>query len=114
MTTSRAGHHQPLRVWVLCLSVVGLNLPNRQIAKELGLSRSEVQVMTEQLRSGLVAKVPATRLEGEVEFDEIYVVAGHKDQPAAVANRGGSDSVADWRERQTGAGWRRTSRRSWA
>ena len=34
------------------------------------------------------------RLEGEVEIDEVYVVAGHKGQPAAVAKRGGSDGVA--------------------
>jgi len=35
--TVLAGHHQPLRVWVLCLPFMGLNLSNRQIAKELGL-----------------------------------------------------------------------------
>jgi hypothetical protein len=28
------------------------------------------------------------RLEGEVEIDEVYVVAGHKGNPAAVAKRG--------------------------
>ena len=37
--TVLAGHHQPLRVWVLCLYFMGLNLSNRQIAQELGLSR---------------------------------------------------------------------------
>ena len=36
--TVLAGHHQPLRVWVLCLYFMGLNLSNRQIAQELGLS----------------------------------------------------------------------------
>ena len=112
--TVLAGHHQPLRVWVLCLYFMGLNLSNRQIGEELGLSGSDVQVMTEQLRRGLVAKVPAARLEGEVEIDEIYVVAGHKGQPAAVAKRGGSDGVADWPERRAGARWRRTNHRSWA
>ncbi len=30
-----AGHHQPLRVWVLCLDFMGLNLSNWQIAGEL-------------------------------------------------------------------------------
>ena len=112
--TVLAGHHQPLRVWVLCLYFMGLNLSNRQIAAELGLNGSDVQVMTEQLRRGLVAKVPTTRLDGEVEIDEIYVVAGHKGQPAAVAKRGGSDGGADWRERRAGARWRRTSHQSWA
>ena len=31
--TVLAGHHQPLRVWVLCLYFMGLNLSNRQIAR---------------------------------------------------------------------------------
>src|ERR687886_817954 len=73
--TVLAGHHQPLRVWILCLYFMGLNLSNRQIAAELGLNGSDVQVMTEQLRRGLVAKVPAARLGGEVEIDEIYIVS---------------------------------------
>jgi transposase-like protein len=30
--TVLAGHHQPLRVWVLCLHFMGLNLSNWQIA----------------------------------------------------------------------------------
>ena len=55
--TVLAGHHQPLRVWVLCLYFMGLNLSNRQIAQELGLAGSDVQAMTEQLRRGLVAKI---------------------------------------------------------
>jgi hypothetical protein len=68
--------------------------------------------MTEQLRGGLVAKAPAVRLAGEVEIDEVYVVAGHKGQPAAVAKRGGSAAAADWRARRAAARWRRTSRPS--
>jgi transposase-like protein len=92
--TVLAGHHQPLRVWVLCLYFMGLNLANRQIAAELGLDASDVQAMTEQLRGGLVARTPAARLQGEVEIDEVYVIAGHKGQPAAVAKRGGSDAAA--------------------
>src|SRR3954468_12219570 len=86
--TVLAGHHRPLRVWVLCLYFMGLNLSNRQIAAELGLNASDVQAMTEQLCRGLVAKAVAVRLEGEVEIEEVYVVAGHKGQPAAVAKRG--------------------------
>ena len=110
--TVLAGHHQPLRVWVLCLYFMGLNLSNRQIALELGLSPSDVQAMTERLRRGLVAQAPAARLEGEVEVDEVYVVAGHKGQPVDVAKRGGSDAVAGWPGRGAGARWRRTSRPS--
>jgi transposase-like protein len=89
-----AGHHQPLRVWILCLYFMGLNLSNRQIAQELGLDGSDVQAMTEQLRGGLAARIPPVRLAGEVEIDEVYVVAGHKGQPAAVAKRGVRDAAA--------------------
>src|SRR4051812_41040443 len=95
--TVLAGHHQPLRIWVLCLYFMGLNLSNRQTAAELGLSTSDVQLMTEQLRNGLVAKAPEVSLSGEVEVDEVYVVAGHKGQPAAVAKRGGWADAAGWR-----------------
>ena len=112
--TVLAGHHQPLRVWVLCLYFMGLNLSNRQIALELGLDASDTQAMTEQLRRGLVAKAPAVELQGEVEVDEVYVVAGHKGQPAAVAKKGGSDAAAGWQARRAAARWRRTSHRSLA
>ena len=88
--TVLAGHHQPLRVWVLCLYLMGLNLSNRQIAQELDLAVSDVQAMTEALRRGLTAKLPPVILRGEVEIDEVYVVAGHKGNPAAVAKRGAS------------------------
>ncbi len=72
---------------MLCLYFMGLNLSKRQIASELGVDGSDVQIMTEQLRRGLVAKAPAVELKGEVEIDEVYVVAGHKGQPAAVVKR---------------------------
>src|SRR3954451_10350086 len=85
--TVLAGHHRPLRVWVLCLYLRGLNLSSRQIAQELDLSQPDVQLMTEQLRRGLAARLPAVVLDGEVEIDEVYVVAGHKGQPKAVAKR---------------------------
>jgi transposase-like protein len=87
--TALAGHHQPLRVWVLCLRLMGLDLSNRQIARELDLGETDVQVMAEQLRQGFAARLPPTRLEGAVEIDEVYVVAGRKGQPAAVAKGGG-------------------------
>jgi hypothetical protein len=107
--TVLAGHHQPLRVWVLCLYFLGLNLSNRQIAAELGLNASDVQVMTEQLRRGFVARTPEVTLTGEVEIDEVYVVAGHKGQPAAVAKRGGAAAAAGWPERRAAARGRRRS-----
>src|SRR5512143_746692 len=62
-----AGHHQPLRTWVLCLYLMGLNLSSWQIAKELDLDRREVQAMVEQLRQGVVDCRPPVVLTGEVE-----------------------------------------------
>ena len=73
---------------MLCLYFMGLNLSNRQIAKELDLGTSDVQTMTDHLRQGLTARTPAVILDGEIEIDEVYVVAGHKGNPAAVAKRG--------------------------
>jgi len=112
-----AGHHQPPRVWVLCLYFMDLNLSDRQIAGELGFAASDVQAMTEQLRDRLVAKVPAVELNGEVEpdasassgIDEVYVVAGHKGRSEEVAKRGGLGAGAGWRARRAAARWRRTS-----
>jgi transposase-like protein len=50
------GHHQPLKVWVLCLYLMSLNLSNQQIARELGLNKDDAQAMTEQLRRGVEKK----------------------------------------------------------
>ena len=112
--TVLAGHHQSLRVWVLCLYLMGLNLSNRQIAEELGLDASDVQAMTEQLRQGLVARAPTVKLEGSAEVDEVYIVAGHKGQPAEVVKRGGRDGGAGFRVRRDAARWRRRNRQSLA
>ena len=90
-----AGHHQPLRVWVLCLYFMGLNLSNSQIAKELGLDPDSAQDMATQLRQGILAKQPAVVLSGEVECDEVYVVAGHKGHPEAVKKKGGRGGGGD-------------------
>jgi transposase-like protein len=112
--TVLAGHHQPLRVWVLCLYFMGLNLSNRQIAAELGVNASDVHAMTEQLRAGLVANMPATTLHGEVEIDEVYVVAGHKGQPRQVSKGGAVGDAGDWQVRRVAARWKRRSRPSLA
>jgi hypothetical protein len=93
--TVLAGHHQPLRIWLLCLYFMGLNLSNQQIAWELSLNEDDVQRMTEQLRAGVIARVPAVRLGGAVEIDEVYVVAGHKGNPAAVAKKTAQLGAAD-------------------
>jgi len=83
-----AGHHQPLRLWVLCLYLMGLNLSNQQIAQELELNKDDVQVMTSHLRGSVVEKKPSVILEGTVECDEVYVIAGHKGHPEAVRAQG--------------------------
>jgi transposase len=82
-----AGHHQPLRIWMLCSYFMGLNLSNKQIAAELGLSVTQAHLMTVQLRQDIVDHQQPFVLEGEVECDEVYVVAGHKGHPAAVKKK---------------------------
>jgi transposase-like protein len=82
-----AGHHQPLSVWMLCLYFMGLNLSNRQIAAELEMNEDSIQDMTTTLRNGIVAQEPTITLEGTVECDEVYVVAGHKGQPESVKKK---------------------------
>ncbi len=82
-----ARRHQPLRVWVGCLYLMGLNLSNQQIAQELDLDKDDVHRMTSELRQTIVDKKPEVQLSGEVEFDEVYVTAGHKGQPEAVKKK---------------------------
>jgi transposase-like protein len=84
--TALAGHHQPVSTWILGSYFMGVNLSNRQIAHELGLCESDAQAMV--LRHGIVAKTPEVVLSGDVEFDELYVVAGHKGNPEAVLAKG--------------------------
>jgi transposase-like protein len=79
--TMLAGHHQPLRVWVLCLYLMGLNLSNLQIAAELDLAASDVQAMTEHLRNGLAAQAPAAKLAGQVRSTKFTL------SPVTRANR---------------------------
>jgi transposase len=83
-----AGHHRPLRVWVLVLYFMGLNLSNEPIAKELDLDPDDVPRMTTLLRDGIVQRKPDVQLSGEVECDEVDVVAGHKGHPEAVRKKG--------------------------
>ena len=51
-----AGHHQPLKVWILCLYFMGLNVSNEQIAHELAVNSTDVHQMTTQLRQGVIKK----------------------------------------------------------
>lgn len=88
-----AGRHQPLKIWILCLYFMGLNLSNSQIAKELELNKDDVQAMTTRLRAGVEQRREAISLSGDVECDEVYIVAGHKGKPDAVKKREEKDDV---------------------
>jgi hypothetical protein len=71
---------------------MGLNLSSEQIAAELDLDKDDVYQMTMQLRQGIVDNKPDVQLSGTVEFDEVYVTAGHKGQPEVV-KKGGEKGV---------------------
>ncbi|WP_416670329.1 transposase [Egbenema bharatensis] len=88
-----AGHHQPLQKWIGCLYLMGLNLSSEQIATELALDKDDIYQMTMQLRQGIVDNKPEVHLSGEVEFDEVYLTAGHKGQPHEVKKRGAKDGA---------------------
>jgi len=49
-------HHQPFKLLILCLYVMGLNLSNHQISKELNLNKDDIHVMTRQLRQGIFVR----------------------------------------------------------
>src|SRR5215218_9185923 len=102
--TVLAGHHQPLRVWVLCLYFMGLNLSNRQIAQELGLDGSDVQVMTEPAapRPG---RQGSARAAGGRGRDRRGLRRGRAQGPA---RRGGEKGRSGRRRRLPGAPGRGT------
>lgn len=84
-----AGRHQPLQTWIVCLYLMGLNVSNQQIGKELNLHKDDVHQMTSQLRQAIADKRPEVQLSGTVEFDEVYITAGHKGQPEKVKKKSG-------------------------
>ena len=72
---------------MLCLYLMGLNLSNSQIARQLNLSQTQAHEMATQLRQGIVDRQEPICLSGEVEFDEVYVTAGYKGNSKAVKKR---------------------------
>ena len=66
---------------------MGLNLSGLQIAQELDINKDDARAMIQKLRQGIVDRRPPVVLEGEVECDEVYVVAGHKGHPEAIKKR---------------------------
>ena len=71
-------------MWLLCLYFLGLNLSNRQIARELDLDEDRVYDMATQRREGIVVKQPAVVLSVKSSAIEVYVVSGHMGHPGAV------------------------------
>ena len=63
---------------------MGLNVSNAQIAQELDIRERTVHDMCDKLRRKVFEDRPAVQLSGEVELDEVYVVAGHKGHPEAI------------------------------
>jgi transposase-like protein len=66
-----AGHHQPLRTWIGCLYLMGLNLSGLQIAQELDISKDDARAMIAQLRQGIVDRRRPVVLRGEVDRESL-------------------------------------------
>lgn len=73
-----------MKIWIRCLYFLGLNQSNEQIARELDINSDDAQRMASQLCEGIVTRKPDVALDGEIECDEVYVVAGHKGNPEEV------------------------------
>ncbi len=58
-----------------------------QITQGLDINKDDARAMIQRLRQGIVERRPPVVLEGEVECDEVYVVAGHKGHPEAVRKK---------------------------
>lgn len=87
-----AGHRPPLRTGITGLDLMGLNWSSWPMAKELDRNKRDVQAMVLQLRQGIVDRRPAVTLSGEVECDEVSVVAGQKGNPEAVKKKAEPDA----------------------
>jgi len=90
---------------------MGLNLSTYQIAQELDLNKDDAQQMTSQLRTGIVGKKPKVILAGEVELDELYLIAGFKGQPAEVRKRGDQVAPGGSKPSQGEEHWRKRNHR---
>jgi len=68
--------------------LLDLNLSASQISKELNLAKDTSHDVCAILRKGIVQKKEVPTLDGEVEIDEVYVIAGHKGNQEAVEKKG--------------------------
>lgn len=108
--TIKAGHHQPLRMWLLCLYLIGLNRSNQQIAQELELDKDVVQDMTTQLRQCMVKSKPQVQLSGDVECDRVYLTAGDKGNPEVVKKKDALDGATVSKGFGAGVGLKKRNR----
>ena len=74
------------------------------------MNEDDIHAMASGLREGLVARAPTVKLEGVVEIDEVYVVAGHKGNPAATQKKAVRDGADALRARRAAALWKRKNR----
>ena len=91
---------------------MGLNVSNQQIAEELSLHKDDVHWMTSELRQAIADKRPEVQLSGTVEFDEVYVTAGHKGHPEQVKKKGAGVAGVNSRGFGGAAHSKRRNRRS--
>lgn len=105
-----SGHHQPLRVWIACMHLMGLDVSNLQIAKELGLDQSDCQQMTDLLRQGIHKRRKIPCMEGEVDSMRCTLSLGIRGilGRSLVVKRGATDS----KEREGGERLPAKNRRS--
>ena len=66
-------------------------MSNQQIAREWGWDEDSAHDRATPLRTGVLARPPEVVLSGEVECDEVDVVAGHQGHPEAVKKKAGWD-----------------------
>jgi len=74
-----AGHHQPLRTWVICLYFMGLNLSRMQIAKKLDLNRGDVREVVIRMlgdvkQATIAPLIRQTIALGSVMFTDEYTI----------------------------------------
>ena len=77
-------HNLSAPLMVIFLYLLGLNLSNYQIAKELNLKQSTAQNIATTLRGKILENKPKVKIEDKAEIDEVYVVSGHKGNSEAV------------------------------
>jgi len=74
-----SGSKKTLKVWILCLYLMGLNLSNLQISKELDITEPTAQRMTELLRKGIVKKNLIYNLRAKLRPMKFMLSVGTKD-----------------------------------